>query len=118
MIDHLSTLHVRRVGIDTWRENVAFLHRNCPVVRAAGFQALAKVTVRTDGRSITAVLNVVDDECIVGPLELGLSEEAFARLDVDPGEEVAVEHAEPPPSIAHCTARSPASVSRAMTCWR
>jgi thymidine phosphorylase len=100
MIDHLSTLHVRRVGIDTWRENVAFLHRNCPVVRAAGFQALAKVTVRTDGRSITAVLNVVDDECIVGPLELGLSEEAFARLDVDPGEEVAVEHAEPPPSIA------------------
>ena len=37
------TLPIRRVGIDTWRENVVFLHRDCPVVRAAGFQALSKV---------------------------------------------------------------------------
>ena len=54
------TLHVRRVGIDTWRESVAYLHRECPVVRAAGFQALAKVTVNANGQSIAAVLNVVD----------------------------------------------------------
>jgi thymidine phosphorylase len=47
-----STLRIRRVGIDTWRENVAYLHRDCPVVRAAGFQALAKVTVQANGRSI------------------------------------------------------------------
>ena len=26
------TLRIRRVGIDTWRENVAYLHRECPVV--------------------------------------------------------------------------------------
>ena len=58
----VSTLRIRRVGIDTWRENVAFLHRNCPVVRAAGFQALAKVTVHANGQSIAAVLNVVDDD--------------------------------------------------------
>jgi thymidine phosphorylase len=96
----LSSLHIRRVGIDTWRENVAFLHRSCPVVRAAGFQALAKVTVRANGQSIAAVLNVVDDEAIVGPLELGLSEEAFDRLGVAAGRDVTVEHAEPPPSIA------------------
>ena len=42
------TLPVRRVGIDTWRENVAFLHRDCPVVRAAGFQALSKVLIRAN----------------------------------------------------------------------
>lgn len=93
-------LRIRRVGIDTWRENVAFLHRNCPVVRAAGFQAMAKVTVRTDGRTIAAVLNVVDDDCIVGPLELGLSEEAFDRLGVAAGSDAFVEHAEPPASIS------------------
>ena len=96
----LSTLRLKRVGIDTWRENVAFLHRSCPVVRAAGFQALAKVTVRADGQSIAAVLNVVDDEGIVGPMELGLSEEAFDRLAAAQGHGVTVEHAEPPPSIA------------------
>jgi thymidine phosphorylase len=94
------TLHIRRVGIDTWRENVAYLHRECPVVRAAGFQALAKVTVQANGETIAAVLNVVDDERIVQVCDLGLSEEAFARLRVPEGHAASVEHAEPPPSIA------------------
>jgi thymidine phosphorylase len=99
-----QTLQIRRVGIDTWRENVAYLHRDCPVVRAAGFQALAKVTVQGlngEGRAaIAAVLNVVDDERIVAPCELGLSEEAFDRLGLAEGHAALVDHAEPPPSIA------------------
>jgi thymidine phosphorylase len=94
------TLRIRRVGIDTWRENVAYLHRDCPVVRAAGFQALAKVTVQANGQTIAAVLNVVDDEHIVQTCDLGLSEEAFARLQVAEGHAARIEHAEPPPSIA------------------
>ena len=93
-------LHIRRVGIDTWRENVAYLHRDCPVVRAEGFQALAKVMVYANGQAIAAVLNVVDDERIVAACELGLSEEAFARLQVQEGHAARIEHAEPPPSIA------------------
>jgi len=94
------TLHIRRVGIDTWRESVAYLHRDCPVVRAAGFQALAKVSVHANGTTIAAVLNVVDDERIVAPCDLGLSEDAFARLAVDEGHAAWIEHAEPPASIA------------------
>ncbi|WP_088285424.1 thymidine phosphorylase family protein [Ideonella sp. A 288] len=93
-------LRIRRVGIDTWRENVAYLHRNCPVVRAAGFQALAKVAVRANGKTIAAVLNVVDDDRIVEACELGLSEDAFARLQVAEGHDVQVAHAEAPASIA------------------
>ncbi len=94
------TLAIRRVGIDTWRESVVFLHRDCPVVRAAGFQALAKVRVQANGKTIVAVLNVVDDVCIVEPRELGLSEDAFKRMDVEPGHPAIIEHAEPPASIA------------------
>jgi thymidine phosphorylase len=94
------TLHIRRVGIDTWRESVVYLHRDCPVVRAAGFQALSKVTVHAGGTTIAAVLNVVDDERIVPPCDLGLSEDAFARLGLDEGHAAWVEHAEPAPSIA------------------
>ncbi len=97
---NVATLKIRRVGIDTWRENVAYLHRDCPVVRAAGFQALAKVTVQANGQSIAAVLNVVDDAHIVDTCDLGLSEDAFARLQVAEGHEASVEHAEPPASIA------------------
>ena len=95
-----APLTCKRVGIDTWRENVAFLHRDCPVVRAEGFQALAKVTVSVDGLSIASVLNVVDDAAIVGPHELGLSEDAFSRLGVAAGTPVRIAQAEPPPSLA------------------
>ena len=99
-----AQLHIRRIGIDTWRENVAYLHRDCPVVRAAGFQALAKVEIHAQNghgeRTILAVLNVVDDEKIVSACELGLSEDAFRRLGAAEGQAVDISHAEPPTSIA------------------
>ena len=34
-----TSLALRRVGIDTYRENVAYLHRDCAIYRAEGFQA-------------------------------------------------------------------------------
>jgi len=94
-----GTLRLRRVGIDTYRENVAYLHRQCEVYRAEGFQALAKVEVSADSGRILAVLNVVDDEALVGLGELGLSEEAIAALGIEPGAPVRISHAEPPASM-------------------
>ncbi len=92
-------LRIRRLGIDTYRENVAYLHRECELYRAEGFQALAKVEICADGRRILAVLNVVDDHSIVKPSELGLSEEAFSSLGLGDGSLVSIEHAEPPASM-------------------
>ncbi len=94
-----ETLKLRRLGIDTYRENVAYLHRECEVYRAEGFQALSKVEICADGRRILAVLNVVDDPDIVTPTDLGLSEEAFVKLGLEEGHMVNIEHAEPPGSM-------------------
>lgn len=94
-----ETLRVRRLGIDTYRENVAYLHRECEIYRAEGFQALSKVEICVDSKRILAVLNVVDDENIVKSNELGLSEETFANLGLPEGSVVSVEHAEPPASM-------------------
>lgn len=94
-----SNLALRRVAIDTYRENVAYLHRDCAVYRAEGFQALSKVEVRANGRHILATLNVVDDQTIVGCHEIGLSEDAFLQLDVNDGHMASVSQAEPPESI-------------------
>lgn len=92
-------LSLRRVAIDTYRENVAYLNRNCGFYRAEGFQALSKVEVRANGRHILATLNVVDDPTIVACGELGLSEDAFAQLDLPAQHAVTVAQAEPPASI-------------------
>ena len=94
-----SSLSLRKVAIDTYRENVAFLHRDCEIYRAEGFQALSKIEVSSGDRRIYAVLNVVDDDAIVEPGQLGLSEQAFEQLKLDAGRQVCVAHAEPPPSM-------------------
>lgn len=94
-----AKLKLRRVGIDTYRENVAYLHRECEFYRVEGFQALAKIEVQANGQSIMALLNIVDDDKLVSPEELGLSEQAFSQMNVEQGSEVCVAHAEPPRSM-------------------
>jgi thymidine phosphorylase len=94
-----DTLQVRRIAIDTYHENVAYLNRECGIYRAEGFQALSKIQVSTNGSKVLAVLNVVDDASIVQPGELGLSEQAFEQLNVAEGCLVTVNHAEPPKSM-------------------
>jgi thymidine phosphorylase len=95
-----SSLELQRLAIDTYHENVAYLHRQCETYRAEGFQALAKVEVGDGkGAKIIAVLNVVDDEALVSTNQLGLSEEAFAALGLPAGAEVNIRHAEPPSSM-------------------
>lgn len=93
-------LNLRAVAIDTYKENVAYLHRDCDVYRAEGFQALSKVEVRANGRKILATLNVTSDPRIVQCHELGLSIDAFAQMGVDQGHPASISQAEPPVSIA------------------
>src|SRR5512133_1613917 len=96
---HPETLRLRRVAIDTYRENVAYMHRDCAFYRAEGFQALTKIEIKANGSRIYAVLNVVDDATIVDPLELGLSEQAFEQLNLAQGAPVRVSQAETPASM-------------------
>jgi thymidine phosphorylase len=98
----VSNLKLRRIGIDTYRENVAYLHRDCEIYRTEGFQALSKIEVGAtcdDDGHIMAVLNVVDDGGILRPDELGLSEQAFEQLGQPEGSLVCVSHAERPASF-------------------
>jgi thymidine phosphorylase len=97
--ERTSPLSLRRVAIDTYRENVAYLNRNCAVYRAEGFQALSKIEVRANGRQVVATLNVVDDDNIVACTEVGLSEDAFRHLGVPDGHTASVSQAEPPASM-------------------
>lgn len=91
-------LKLRRIAIDTYRENVAFLSRECPLYRAEKFQGLAKVEVSKNGRSILAVLNIVDDASLLKSDELGLSEQSFRQLGCPEGETVSFAQASPPAS--------------------
>ncbi len=92
-------LKLKRISIDTNYENVVYLHRECSIYRAEGFQALAKIEVFTNGHSIQATLNVVEDQAIVAIDQIGLSIDAFSSLGMPEGTSTYVRHAERPESI-------------------
>ncbi len=93
-------MKLRRVPIDTYRENVAFMRRDCPLCRSQGFRALSKVRVSVGGRELTAVLNI-SDLPLVGHDEIGLCLYAFDKLGLPEGTEVEVSHPRPTYSVQH-----------------
>jgi thymidine phosphorylase len=88
-------LRLKRIGIDTHREHVAYLHRNCSLYQTEGFRALSKLEVRQDGHTILATLNIVEDEVLLGDDELGLSISAFERFQCPEGTHVTVRQPQP-----------------------
>jgi thymidine phosphorylase len=88
-------LHLKRIGIDTYREQVAYLHRHCPLYQTEGFRALSKLEICADGQTILATLNIVEDDQLLSPSELGLSTTAFTQLGLTEGTPVSVR--QPPP---------------------
>ncbi|MCG5243910.1 thymidine phosphorylase family protein [Azospirillum doebereinerae] len=92
-------LTLRHLAIDTVRENVAFLNRNCTRHHAEEFLGLGRVEVRKDARSLLAVLNIVDDPAILGPDEIGLSGPAFRHLGLPEGTPVHLVPPTPPESF-------------------
>jgi len=90
---------IRRVMIDTYPENTAFLPRSDGSYGAEQFQALRKIEIRHPDASILATLAIIDDEHLLRPGEIGLGEQAFRRLGLDPGVEVSIAQAKPPESL-------------------
>lgn len=93
-----AALRLQRIGIETGRENVAFLSRACGLYRAAEFESLAKVEVIANGHRMVAALNLVDDPAILPPDALGLSTASFQRFGMPAGTPVRLDHPRPPAS--------------------
>lgn len=100
-------LKLRKIAIDTYRENVAYLHRDCPLYRTEGFQALNKIEIRNhkDQLPVVAVLNIVDDAALTAPDELGLSEQTFEQFAGEEGSPVFIGHAVPSSSLRSVRAK-------------
>lgn len=74
------SLKVRRVNLDTGRENVVVISRHSSALRPEIFRGFSRVELRRDAKVVLATLLITDDDTLVGPDEIGLSEPAFRRL--------------------------------------
>lgn len=93
------TLRIRRVPVDTGRENLAVVSRRSQALRPEVFQAFSRVEIRGDGRSLLATLVISDADALIAPDEIGLGEPAFRRFGGVVGEAVTVRPAIPPASF-------------------
>ncbi|MEL1250987.1 thymidine phosphorylase family protein [Aurantiacibacter gilvus] len=92
-------LRVRRLPIDTYPDNTAFMLRHSNGYSAEQFQALRKIRITGEGREILASLALVDDDQIISDCEIGLGEQAFRRLGLPEGAMVQIAQARPPASL-------------------
>lgn len=92
-------LKLKNIGIDTYRDTVAFMARDCSLYHPEEFQAFKKIGVISGKKKILATLMIVDNKSIINADELGLSEQAFQLMGLTEGSSVTIAPAEPPSSL-------------------
>ncbi len=92
-------LRIRRVNLDTGRENVAVISTHSCALRPEVFRGFSRVELKTGGKSILATLLITDDEPLVGSEDLGLAEPACRRFASPSGSLVSVTPAKSPESL-------------------
>ncbi|HET7492181.1 MAG TPA: thymidine phosphorylase, partial [Bradyrhizobium sp.] len=92
-------LEICSVNLDTGRENVVVISRRSKALRAEIFRGFSRVELRRDSKVMLATLLITDDDNLVGPHEIGLSEPALRRFAEPAGSKVTVTPAAPPESL-------------------
>jgi thymidine phosphorylase len=92
-------LKIRRVNLDTGRENVAVISRRSKALRPEVFRGFSRVELRRNSKLLLATLLLTDDDGLVGPEEIGLAEPACRRFGEPVGALVTVTPAAPPASL-------------------
>ncbi len=92
-------LKIRRVNLDTGRENVIVISRRSKALRAEIFRGFSRAELRCNSKALLATLLITDDDQLVGSDEIGLSEPAFRRFAEPAGQLVTVTPAAPPESL-------------------
>jgi len=91
-------MRLKRIGIDTHRENIAFLANDDLTGRALGLHPMDRIEITGNSRRLVAVLNIVEGNVVpVGAI--GLSNMAFEKLGVSDNSIVDVAPADAPESL-------------------
>jgi thymidine phosphorylase len=94
-------LRLKRIGIKTQGENVAFLSAACPAYQADTFRSLYRVEISARDRHIMCTLNIVENGDLLTGDCLGLASDAFDDLGLPEGTPVSLALAPPPASLEH-----------------
>lgn len=93
-----NTLKLVHLGIDTQKEHVVFMRKDCHICISEGFEALNRILVTVKNKSLIATLYIISDG-ILNPGKSALSESAWIELDANEGDEISFSHVQPVTSM-------------------
>lgn len=93
-------LRLKHLPIDTGKENIVFIHRRCPELQTEDASMTAdRIEIHGGLQPLFASVYISDDESLVKPDEIALTDQAFRLISMAEGSEVAISPAPPPASI-------------------
>ena len=91
MNDNHSTLTLKYLGINTYKEPIIYMREDCHICKSEGFDAQARVRVTLNKRSIVATLNTIKTN-ILRHDEASLSDYAWELLLAKNGDQISITH--------------------------
>jgi thymidine phosphorylase len=91
MTDENYQLHLKYLGINTYKEPIIYMREDCSICRSEGFEAQARVQVTLRDRSLIATLNTIESD-LLRDHEASLSHYAWDLLQAKDGDEIAITH--------------------------
>jgi len=98
--DKKHTLRLKRLGIDTYKEAVIYMHTDCHICRSEGFEAQARIQITLGDNSIMATLNTVDTD-LLDVEEASLSNYAWELLKAHERDIITLSHPKLLGSVAY-----------------
>ncbi|STY29245.1 thymidine phosphorylase [Legionella wadsworthii] len=95
-----STLTLKFLGINTYKEPVIYMRDDCHICKSEGFTAQTRVRVILNDRSIVATLNTIETNLLRHD-EASLSNYAWTLLSAKEGDKISVIHPKPLDSLSY-----------------
>jgi len=100
MKNRKNFLFLKRLGIDTYKEPVIYMRKDCHVCASEGFEARSRIRVSCGEQSIIATLNVITSN-LLEKEEAGLSDYAWNLIGAGEGDKITVGHAKHVTSLSY-----------------
>ena len=93
-------LRLKHLPVDTGKDNIVFIHRRCPEFQTEDVNMTSnRIEIHGGLQPLFASVYVCDDETLVKPDEIALTDQAYHLISMAEGSEVAISPAPPPASI-------------------
>ena len=100
ILKEFQMLTLKHFPINSFNENIVYLHKDCTVYKVSDIRHLTKVEIHGGGKPVYAFLQVVENSKLIKPDEIGVNTETFESLGQKEGSQVSLTISPPPHSIS------------------